>query len=342
MYYGKITNRMNTPPTITESQPPRLFPTLVSGFNTVANNIWLIAIPVVLDGALWLGPKLRLDQLILPQLSLLSKSLLQAQGADFQSTLDSMQKMWVQFFTHFNLATLIRTFPIGVPTFLSRETVVDSPITNTLQYQVPSLGNAFLILLALVIIGFFLGSLYFNSLAQATAKSKEKVNFEKLLFQFGQSIAMALILLVVVMILAFPAMMLLSAILFINVQLADFALLLGIFAVLWLVMPLVFSPHGIFVINQKAFPSMMLSMRMIRYFLPGTGMFVITAAVISEGLNMVWSIPDATSWLLTISIFGHAFIVTALLAASFIYYREGLRWMQETIQHMSTPMSKPV
>jgi hypothetical protein len=333
---------MNTPPTITESHPPRLFPTLVSGFNTVANNIWLIAIPVVLDAALWLAPKLRMDQLILPRLSDMSKNLLQLEGTDLQSTLDSMQKMWVQFFTHFNLAAMIRTFPIGVPTFLSRETIVDSPIPNTLQYQVPSTRNAFLILFALILIGFFFGSLYFNSLAQVTAKSKEKINFEKLLFQFGQSIAMALILIIVVLILAFPAIMLLSAILFINAQLADFAFLLGIFAVFWLVMPLVFSPHGIFVINQKAFPSMMLSMRMIRYFLPGTGMFVVTAAVISEGLNLVWAIPESTSWLMTVSIFGHAFIVTALLAASFIYYREGLRWMQETIQHMSTPMSKPV
>jgi hypothetical protein len=114
-----------------------------------------------------------------------------------------------------------------------------------------------------------------------------------------------------------------------------------IFVLLWMFMPLIFSPHGVYVINQKAFPSMLLSMRMVRFFLPGTGMFVVTAAMVSEVLNMVWTIPDATTWLTLVGIFGHAFIVTALLAASFIYYREGLRWMQETIQHMSTPMNKP-
>jgi hypothetical protein len=82
-------------------------------------------------------------------------------------------------------------------------------------------------------------------------------------------------------------------------------------------------------------------MRMVRFFLPGTGMFIVIAALISEGLNMVWTLPAASSWLTLIGIAGHAFVVTALLTASFIYYREGLRWMQENIQRMSAPMSKP-
>jgi hypothetical protein len=197
-----------------------------------------------------------------------------------------------------------------------------------------------LILAALLFVGFLFGSIYFNALARFTAKPIEKLDGKKLMFQFGQSLVMALILLVVVLILSIPLLMLLSVFSFISAGLADFVLLIALFVLLWLILPLVFSPHGIFVINQKAFPSMLLSMRMIRFFLPGTGMFVVTAALVSEGLNMVWTIPGATSWLTLVSILGHAFIVTALLAASFIYYREGLRWMQEMIQRMSSPMSK--
>jgi hypothetical protein len=57
-------------------------------------------------------------------------------------------------------------------------------------------------------------------------------------------------------------------------------------------------------------------------------------------MNLLWELPDPTSWLTLIGIAGHAFIVTRLLAATFIYYRDGLRWMQENIQRMSSTMGK--
>lgn len=341
MYYGKINIRMKTPPTLTDSHPPRLFPTILSGFNTVANNISLILLPVFVDLILWLGPKLKLETLLLPSVSNLTTSLLKLGSADIQDTIKSSQQMWTQILSQFNLGIAVRTFPVGVPSLVAREMIVDSPLGKMWQYQAPTLGVALLVFLALVILGFFLGSIYFNSLARYTAKPVEKLNFKKLMFQYGESIVMALILLVIILILAIPILLVLSAISLISAGLADFVILMALFAMLWLILPLIFSPHGVYVINQKAFPSMMLSIRMVRFFLPGTGMFIVTAALISEGLNMVWTLPEATSWLTLIGIAGHAFVVTALVAASFIYYREGLRWMQDTIQRMSAPMSKP-
>jgi hypothetical protein len=216
---------------------------------------------------------------------------------------------------------------------------IDSPLGNGKPYQVPSFGIAFLLLFAFLLVGFFLGNYFFNMLSRYTAKPIEKISFNKLMAQFGQSLVMALILLIIILILLIPILLVLSLISIASGSIADFILLIAIFVMLWMILPLVFSPHGVYVINQKAFPSMLLSIRMIRFFLPGTGMFVVTAALISEGMNLVWTIPGSSSWLTLISIFGHAFIVTALLTASFIYYREGLRWMQEAIQHMSAPMS---
>jgi hypothetical protein len=55
--------------------------------------------------------------------------------------------------------------------------------------------------------------------------------------------------------------------------------------------------------------------------------------ILSTGLNLLWSIPEADDWLLSIGIAGHAFVSTALLAGSFIFYRSAMRWMQEIIQH---------
>lgn len=341
MSYGKITIRMKTPPNLTDSHPPRLFPTIFGGFNIVASNISLILLPVLIDLILWLGPKLKLESLLSPSLNDITNTLLKIEGADLQETIRASHLIWVQLLSQFNLNILVRTFPVGIPSLISREVTINSPLGNALQFQVPTFQNALLILAGLLLVGFFLGNFYFNALARYSAKPVEKLDFKKLLSQYGQSLVMAVILVLIVMILVVPALLLLSAITLISEGVANFILLVAIFALLWLVLPLVFSPHGVYVINQKALPSMLLSIRMVRFFLPGTGMFIVTAALISEGLNMVWTIPGATSWLTIIAIVGHAFIVTALLSASFIYYREGLRWMQEMIQQMSTPMSKP-
>jgi hypothetical protein len=46
------------------------------------------------------------------------------------------------------------------------------------------------------------------------------------------------------------------------------------------------------------------------------------------GQSLLWRTPPDTSWMTLVGIFGNAFINTALLAASFIYYRNGLSYMQ--------------
>jgi len=107
-----------------------------------------------------------------------------------------------------------------------------------------------------------------------------------------------------------------------------------LFLVMWMALPLFFSPHGIFSLEQKAVPSILMSIRMVRFFLPGTSMFIIFCILISEGFNMLWVLPGSDSWLLALGIGGHAFVVTGLLSASFLYYRQGLKWMQFNIQRI--------
>lgn len=75
---------------------------------------------------------------------------------------------------------------------------------------------------------------------------------------------------------------------------------------------------------------------MMRYALPSLGWFVIVAMVLSQGLNFLWRIPPSDSWMTLFGIFGHAFVSTALLAASFIYYRDLNIWVDAALQWMKT------
>jgi hypothetical protein len=53
------------------------------------------------------------------------------------------------------------------------------------------------------------------------------------------------------------------------------------------------------------------------------------AILVNQGLNMVWQVAPEDSWLMLISIIGHAFVTTGMLSASFVYYQDITRWVEE-------------
>ncbi len=321
-------------------RPPRLFATLVKGFNLVASKVYLILIPVAVDLALWLGPKLRVRDLFLPYLNAFTTNMLKISPKELVETVKASNTLWNTLLEQFNLFTAIRTLPIGVPSLIARESPVTTPFGNTWLLETPSLRIGIAILGILLMVGFFLGTVYFNALSRCSNPEPEKFEWKRLFTQYGQTLLLFVIMIAVMIMIAIPVFILISIFTLVNAAIGQFFLMVLIFLGLWILVPLVFSPHGIFALDQKAFPSMLISMRMVRFFLPGTGMFVVVCALISEGLNLLWTVPPATSWLTLLGIGGHAFIVTALIAASFLYFREGLGWMKFNIQKMAEAKSK--
>jgi len=321
-------------------RPPRLFATLVKGFNLVASKVYLILIPIVVDLALWLGPKLRIRDLFLPYLNTLTANMLKISPKELVETVKASNTLWNTLLEQFNLFTTIRTIPIGVPSLIARESPVTSPLGNAWLLETPSVRIGIAIFGILLMVGFFLGTVYFNALSRHSNPEPEKFEWKRLLTQYAQTLLLFVIMIAVLLMIAIPVFVLISIFSLINAGIGQFFLMALIFIGLWIMVPLVFSPHGIFTLDQKAFPSMLLSMRMVRFFLPGTGMFIMVCALVSEGLNFLWTVPPTTSWLTLLGIGGHAFIVTALIAASFLYFREGLDWMKFNIQKMSEAKSK--
>jgi hypothetical protein len=312
--------------------PPRLIPTIVAGFNTVANRLWLTLIPVGLDFLLWFAPKLSLKNLLMPLVIDTTNTLTQLGSTDLTTTLAEAQKIWSDLLNQFNILVALRTFPVGVPSILARSENLSNPIGTPITYQIPNETTAILLIIGLGLLGFFLGTLYFNQISRSTAASPDAFQFRLLGRQFMESVAMALLIVIVGIFLLIPISFLISIFSLFGSGVMEFLVLLAGFGLLWILIPLAFSPHAVFVSQQRAIPSMILSSRMVRFFLPGTGTFVLMCALISEGLNLVWTVPPSNSWLTLIGILGHAFVTTGLLAATFIYYRDGFTWMQHQLQ----------
>jgi hypothetical protein len=263
---------------------------------------------------------------------------------EMRPMIQQMEQLWTLFLERYNLLSTLNTFPIGLPSQIAGLMPVENPTGAPASFEITSFGQFLLGWAGLTLAGFVFGSLYFALIARACSRAKgasidcpEIGTPEKsvptmrpatLAWQAFQVIALVILLLVILMILMIPVVILSMLLIMINPVLAQFALLLLSFSIVWLMVPLVFSPHGIFLCGQSVFNAMLTSTRVVRLSLPGTGMFLLVAVIMHQGLGVLWNSPPETSWLTVVSILGRAFISTGLLMASFFYYRSGLSYLQ--------------
>ncbi len=332
---------MKNPNSTQTATPPKLIPTLIKGFNTIANHWYLIFFPILLDVLIWLGPKLKVKNLLADTVAFFTEYMQKVSPPEMIDTVNASQPFWNQLLDQLNLTATLRTIPVGIPSLIARELPITSPLGSTqMIVEMPNINWVFAALGLFLLVGVLLGSLYFLLISRVTAPASDRLTFKDILASYGQSLVMYCLLIIVLAIISIPMTMVLAVLASISFGMGQIFIMMALFAVLWLIMPLVFSPHGIFVLKQKALPSMLISVRLVRLFLPGTGMFIFLCLLISEGMNMLWTLPEANSWMTLIGIGGHGFVITGLLAASFIYYRDGLRWMQDNLQRMAAETAK--
>jgi hypothetical protein len=150
----------------------------------------------------------------------------------------------------------------------------------------------------------------------------------------AQTLLYSVICAVLVWSIGLPVLLVLYLLFAINNLLGQAVLWFLVLISLWLVVPIFFSPHGIFVRKQNAFASFLSGFHMTRLTLPTSSLFVLAVMLIGPGLNLLWSIPTDDSWLVLVGILGHAFITTALLAASFIYFQDMSTWLQTILARL--------
>lgn len=313
--------------------PPNLIKAILSGFDTIANNIGLIIFPVALDVFLWLGPHLSIKGLLenaIQQITSLP-GLVNPETADM---IQLSRDYWLVAAARVNLFTALRSYPVGIPSLMASRQPVVTPYGLPAFWEVSSLGAAALIWLLLFLVGLLLGTLFFIAVGHVTLGDRLdwRLTFSTWPRAAGQVILLALFWLAVLIAISIPASCALTLAAFGGLGGSTLGILLYLGLVLWVMFPLVFSPLIILVDKRQMWPSVLQSVRLTRFTLPTTALLFITLLVISEGLDFLWSVPAESSWIMLLALAGHAFIVTSLLATCFIYYRDANRWVQRVIQ----------
>ncbi len=249
---------------------------------------------------------------------------------DIQSSLD----MYGKFFQAFNLLGILRTFPIGVSSLMSGVMPTTTPLGGSNMVEIGSVLQLLGLTFLLTVAGWILGGLYFRWVAVLATPGMAPEVRTPTGRAVVQTVIYAVVWSIVAWVVGLPVALLLYALFMVNAILGEGVLLLLGFLSMWLVVPLFFSPHGIFVRKQNALTSILSGFQMTRFTLPTSSLFVLTVFLLGVGLNFLWSQPPDNSWLVLVGIFGHAFITTALLASSFVYYDHMTAWLQVAMSRL--------
>jgi hypothetical protein len=304
--------------------PPRLFASLMAGFDSVANHVVVILPPVILDLFLWLGPHLSLKQFVQPVIdsltTLANSSLIKLNVTDVVT----VQKLYTDFFSRFNLFSILRTFPVGTTSLLNFQMPTQNPFGTAQSIDVGSFIGILDWAILLIFLGWLMGAVYYYWVATVSLKTEGHL----LLRSMKQVVLLSLIWVGLLILFGLPSLLFLSVVTIISPILGQVVLFIGAILLIWLVMPIFFSSHGIFSQQMNAFHAILASLRMVRFTLPNTGLFILIFLIVNQGLGFLWDTPPLNSWWMLVGIIGHAFISTALLAASFVYYRDINAWLK--------------
>lgn len=297
--------------------PPGIIQALVAGFNTVAHNAGLLLLPISLDLFLWLGPRLSIMPLLTPFLEQIANSpspLWQPFGKEEFLTL----------IKGVNVFTNLRSIPIGVGSLMNANLSLESPLGARPELGITTWPALLIWAMGLVVVGWLVGSLYYRSVAGAALPNEEHPSILRGLLH---GVMLSLFWTVAFFLCSIPFSLFVLILMFINAPFALLVAMLAQFVFFGCAISFFFTIHGIFAEKRNFFSSIISGLTITRYGYPAMGWFMMTALLLLQGLDFIWRIPPADSWMALAGIFGHAFITTALLAASFIYYRQMQTWI---------------
>jgi hypothetical protein len=313
----------------TPKAPIGFLRSLWKGVEAVNAHLWLLLIPVGLDAFLWLGPRLSIAGLAYPWLAMLESTLRSAQNDT--SFLIPLR----QILADFNLFKLLSNLPLFPPSLMVDYMPTQSPLGAPVIYPVQDSLTALGLTLALVLASLFLGSGYW--VMAGAALSGRSIRARDLFLRWLRTVAAVFLLLILsVCILVggfFLSLMVSSLIGIFWVEGSIFLMQLFLFAffglLFWLVLFVVFTPHGIILHQDGILRAVWNSVETSRWIYPLSMWIPILYLILNMLLLGIWSLPAQTDWLCALGVLGNAYTGSVLVMASLIYYQDKRRWIDE-------------
>ena len=163
--YGKMECRMEKIEPQVIPVPPNTIASLRAGFDAVANHIVVIIIPLAVDLLLWLGPHMQVKTLTTNLFNLLT-STTAASTVPPDKLLSSSLDMIRTFFAEFNLLSILRTIPVGIPSLMAFKLPTEVPSGSPLFLDITNPFVLIAIIVGLLLAGLIGGSFFYTVISQ--------------------------------------------------------------------------------------------------------------------------------------------------------------------------------
>lgn len=311
--------------TVAEHKPLGVIDVVSAGLALVWRRPWTLLVPILLDILIWVLPRLSLTQLFRPYANeMLKAAALTSDPQAAEETRQAVQQM-IESFNLLGLVSTVLNALTRVPSLLAVDAAgVTSPV-NSWAYSIPLQSAALMIILfiPLFLLGLLAVAWYLEWIAQGTRpleKQPRSAVFMRVARLWLRMILFSLLL--VVFLIGAGIVLLALQLLFNSTEIAAFATLLITVGLFWIFIYFFFVPSASAVSDIGIREALKRSTLLFRAFFWSTLALVALSVFLDRGLAIVWDGFTVSSLGIVIGIVANAFIGTALIAASMVYYQD--------------------
>lgn len=301
-----------------KSTSPGVWSALAAGFDLTAKHPWLLLLPMLVDIFIWLGPRLRFQEII---------EQLVAQLPPETEVLEISQQL-IEIGPFTNLFSVLSVPLIGVPALLAGLAPEKIPLSAKIL-DISSGANWIVLLFVLSLFGLFLSAIYYVSISSVVKKRLEGAKGETAdhwVKQIGISwlrlLGLALVSFLMAMLIYVPISIIGALLFLLSPMLGTMALLVAPFIIIWVVIYLSFAPPGITLNNRSIIQAIKESVRLVQKNLPLVLFMLLLILVLGTLVDWLLVAAENGTWFTLFNILIHAFVNTGFVTAFFILYQD--------------------
>src|SRR5450830_607286 len=298
---------------------PSVMKALANGFKDMATHAYLILVPILLDLGLLLGPRLTIEKFLSPLIKMIQ--LPTGLSADLAETVQSSLKALSDVANKYSLTAWLRTIPFVTPSLMAERISTENPLGPAQIIPINNFGTLVSLFVIFTFIGLFITSLYYTWNA-ITVYPKERDIRLNLMRKTSTLLLIPLIALLAILILILPIALILGISTAINPLLGSIVYFIALLVLINLLFPLLFTPHAIILENKNLLEAAKESIFIFKKSGVFASFFVVIVIFATYISDRLWQNPPDGSWMILVGIFGHAVVSTALILASFYFFKD--------------------
>lgn len=345
---------MSATPLEPPAPPIRVIESLATGFETVAERLPLVLLPLLLDLLLWVGPRLTARPAFESFYRDVWLPVIEQQPAELQEQVGSTTEQLVQLSRELGPQYLpVVNWPLGdvlllgVPSLIARQPVAPLPFdfeppVIEMRSLVGLLGVSMLLPMGWSV----MGVLYRGMVAQQVRDNRLRLGdlMRRLPVYWLNLMGFMLVLALLALVVMVPFLMIGLVLLAFSGPVGGLAVTAGMFVVMWLAIFGSFTTHSVLLNGRWVLGAMWDSVRVVQWNLSSVTLLWMLVMGLNLGLTYLFAWAGLTTdmWFVILAMGVHAFVNTALVAATYVYFKDRYRHWSEVRQLLLERLNQPV